>query len=151
MSLFEIFLLELAKVLQFPSLSPDAHGACLIIMKEGKIPLLFEFDEQLVPNTVLLSCALSPISIIHRIDIYEALLIGNSSQEDTLSIKPDEDMLYLHRRFHPDIQSIDLEPLLHQFLETAKEWKNRVEVISKNPPRAHPSHPSSIQVFPYKV
>ena len=150
---FETFLLELAKVLHFPTLAPDARGACLIIMKDGNIPLLFEFDEQLVPNTVLLSSPITAIPVSHRLDVFEALLMGNSTIEDTLSAKPDEDMLYLHRRFHPEIQSSEIEQLLQTFLQTVKQWQGKVEAISKKPPRADkmPPPPSSIKVFPFKA
>jgi len=150
---FEIFLLELAKVLQFSTLAPDARGACLIIMKDGNVPLLFEFDDQLVPNTVLLSSAVASIPIAHRADIYEASLIGNMAIEDTLSIKPDEDMLYLHCRFHPQIQAVEIEQSLKFFLSNFKEWKRKVDEIAKMPPRIDkiPSPSSFIQVFPYKA
>src|SRR5262249_27351044 len=150
---FEEFLMQLAQVLQFQRLAPDEQGACLIVMKESNAQLLFEFDEQLVPNTVLLSCLISSIPIDHRSDIYEALLAGNSTIEDTLSVKPDEDLLYLHRRFHPSIQADSLEKLLNTFLETVKTWKLNVDTISKQPPHAGriPPHPSAIKVFPFKA
>lgn len=153
MTLFETFLLELAKVLQFSTLAPDAKGACLIIMKEGNIPLLFEFDEQLVPNTILLSCLVSTIPMERRSEVYEASLIGNQTIEECLSVKPDEDLLYLHRRFHPSIQAADLEKLLLSFLENVKRWKGKVDTLAKEPPRLDrlPPHPASIQVFPYKA
>jgi len=152
-STFETFLLELAKVLHFSSLAPDAHGACLIIMKDGSIPLLFEFDDQLVPNTILVSSPIAALPITHHADIYEALLKGNASIEETLSVKPDEDVLYLHRRFHPDIQSAEIEQLLHFFLQNIKEWKLRIETITSQPPLSDklPPHPSAIKVFPFKA
>ncbi len=153
MTAFEVFLLELAKVLQFSTLAPDAKGACLIIMKEGNIPLLFEYDEQLVPNTILLSCLVCAIPMEKRCEVYEASLIGNASIEETLSVKPDEDLLYLHRRFHPSIQASDLDKLLKRFLENVKLWKGKVDIIAKEPSRSDqlPHHPASIQVFPYKA
>jgi hypothetical protein len=153
MDAFEIFLLELAKILHFPTLAPDENGACLIMMKEGEIPLLFEFDQQLVPNTILLSSPLLPIPTTHCEKIYKTILIGNSSQEQTLSVKLDEEILYLHQRFHPSIRSSELEPLLNQFLEQVRVWKEKIETIIKSPPSSDetPPHPSAIQVFPYKA
>jgi Tir chaperone protein (CesT) family len=151
---FETFLVELAHVLQFSTLAPDARGACLIIMKDGNIPLLFEFDEQLVPNTVLLSSPITTIPDSLRASIYEAILLGNSSIEDTLSVKPDEDMLYLHRRFHPQIQASEIEALLQNFLATAKQWQEKVKTIAAQPRREDktpPQLPSSIQILPYKA
>lgn len=153
MNQFELFLQELAKVFQFSHLAPDEHGACQIIFKDGKIPLLFEFDDHLVPNTILLSSPLASIPASHHLDIYEALLIGNSSQEEVLSVKPDEDFVYLHRRFHPDIQSANLDYLLKQFIEKIHIWKSKIETVIQTPPqiRSSTSHPSAIQVFPYKA
>jgi hypothetical protein len=150
---FEIFLLELAKVMHFSTLAPDVHGACLIIMKEGNVPLLFEFDDQLVPNTILLSSLIGAVPISHRADVYEALLIGNQRIEETLSVKPDEDLFFAHRRFHPAIQAPELEKLLVFFLETVKTWRTKIEEIIKQPTRTEKilPHPSSIQVFPYKA
>lgn len=153
MTSFELFLQELAKVLQFSTLAPDAKGACLIIMKEGNVPLLFEYDEQLVPNTILVSCLVCQIPMERRIEVYDASLIGNASIEESLSVKPDEDLLYLHRRFHPSIQAGDLDKLLKRFLENVKLWKGKVDALSKEPPRSDQllHHPASIQVFPYKA
>jgi len=146
---FETFLLELAKVLNFSTLAPDPQGACLIIMKDGDTSLLFEFDDQLVPNTVLLSSPIAPIPIINRIDVYEAALIGNTSIEDTLSVKPDEDVLYLHRRLHPLMQATDIEQLIRIFLETIEQWKGRIATITTQPSReTFTPFPSAIQVFP---
>jgi hypothetical protein len=146
MNAFETFLLVLAEALQFQTLAPDAHGACLIIIKEGKIPLLFEFDDHLVPNTILLSTPLSPFPTTSRTMICEALLEGNWGEEEILSIKPDENVVYLHARFHPEIQSLDLKPQLQQFIETAKVWKGKIDTI--HPPQ---SLPPNIPVFPYKA
>ncbi len=153
MTPFETFLTQLAPLLQFPSLSPDAKGACLIIMKEGNVLLLFEFDEQLVPNTVLLSSLLCSIPQERRAEVYEALLIGNQTIEETLSAKPDEDLLYLHQRFHPAIEAAALEKELSHFLEQERVWREKIAIISASPPRLERilPHPSSIQVFPYKA
>jgi hypothetical protein len=150
---FEMFLSELAKVLEFSSLHPDEHGACLIIMKEGNVPLLFEFDDQLVPNTVLLSSPILSIPTTHGLTIHEALLKGNGGIEETLSVKPDDEMLYLHRRFHPQIGASEIDQLLQIFLQTLKEWKAKVQNIVHQLPDAHRAfpHPAAMQLFPYKA
>jgi hypothetical protein len=152
-SSFEGFLLELARVLYFPTLAPDEQGACLVIIKEGNIPLLFEFDDQLEPNTILLSSPIAAIPPRHRSDIYEALLRGNMVAEDTLSAKPDEELVFLHRRFHPNIQAKEIDFLLQIFLQTVKEWKIKVEAIASQPPKLNqiPSKPTLIKVFPFKA
>lgn len=151
--MFEAFLQELAKVLHFSTLAPDKHGACLIVMKEGKIPLLFELDEQLVPNKILVSTPVIDFPIDRRAEIYEDCLKMNASIEGTVSVKPDEDMLYLHRRIAPEIQSPELEIILNTFLNQVSLIKTHVEELLRKPPRRPqiPPSPSSIQVFPYKA
>lgn len=144
---FKSFLSELAKVLDFQTLAPDKSGGCLLLMKEDNIQVLFEFDNHLVPNTILLSTLISTIPVDKRIEFYEASLEGNNDIEETLSIKPDEDVLYLHRRLHPDIQSDDLAQVLKIFLKHAKEWKVKADVLSKHVVEPS-SKPASIQVFP---
>lgn len=154
MSPFESFLKELAEVLGFSQLAPDTQGACLIMMKEGHIPLLFEFDDQLVPYTILVSSLIGLIPPKYQADLYEAALIGNETIEQTLSIKPDEDLLYLHQRLQPAMQAPDLEKVLNSFLDTLKIWKETLENITKTPPhemKKKSSDPSGIQVFPYKA
>lgn len=151
---FENFLKELAEVLGFSQLAPDIEGACLIVMKEGSIPLLFEFDDQLVPYTILVSSLIGLIPPKYQADIYEASLIGNETIEQTLSIKPDEDLLYLHQRVHPAIHGSDLKNVVYNFLDTFKIWKETIENITKAPPsemKKKSSDPSGIQVFPYKA
>ncbi len=145
--LFAPFLAELAKVLEFDALKVDSQGVCNIVMNENTISLLFEFDDQLVPNTILLSSPISSIPISHRLDVYEDLLVANSQIEDTLSVKPDEDMLYLHCRLHPSIQAIDIKAHLTRFLTTANEWRTKVEEIKLKAPRLR-KMPGSIQIFP---
>lgn len=146
---FELFLKELAKVWQFSSLAPDEKGACLISLKEEDLFLLFEYDDQLVPNTVLLSTEIIPFPIVYRSDMYEVCLKGNHSIEETLSVKPDEDLLYLHRRFHPDIDAEDLDPLITSFIHCVKEWRENVARLISKPPRTFqiPSFPTSIRFF----
>ena len=151
--MFESFLLELAKVLQFPTLAPDKNGACLIVMKEGNIPLLFELDEQLVPNKILISTQVSEFPLDRRVEIYEDCLKMNQESEATVSVKPDEDVIYLHRRLAPEIQAPELENVVRTFLEQVHKIESHVEELLKKPPK-HPKVPplpSSIQVFPYKA
>lgn len=149
---FELFLEKLAKVLLFSSLGPDSNGVCLIEMKEGRIPLLFEFDDQLVPYSILVSTPLYAFPLTHRYGIYQICLMGNGEMEETLSVKPDEDLLYLHRRIHPEIDIFDLDLLLKNFLEKVKDWKDQAVTLCSQPPEILIPHPSSsIQVFPYKA
>ncbi len=151
--MFEAFLLELAKVLDFSTLAPDQNGACLIIMKEGNIPLLFELDEQLVPNKILLSSNVLAFPIERRAEIYELSLKTNDSIEETVSVKPDEDELYLHQRINPEIQAKELEMVLNTFLEQITLLKSAVEKLLQEPVK-HPTIPPSpggINPFPYKA
>ena len=151
--MFETFLQELAKVLQFSTLAPDQNGACLIVMKENKIPLLFELDEQLVPNKILVSSPVISFPIERRAEIYEECLKVNHGIEETISVKPDEDLIYLHRRISYEIQAKELEVIVHGFIKQINMMKGHVEQLLKQPPKhpKFPPPPSSIQVFPYKV
>ncbi|MCC5831480.1 MAG: type III secretion system chaperone [Chlamydiales bacterium] len=150
--MFEGFLLELAKVLHFSTLRPDQNGACLIIMKEGKIPLLFELDEQLVPNKILLSTPVIEFPIERRTEIYEDCLKMNSTSEETVSVKPDEDIIYLHRRIAPEIQASELELVVNAFLKKVRIIKAHVEeLLNKLPKRPQIPPSPSIQIFPYKA
>lgn len=150
--MFESFLQQLAHVLQFSSLKPDQNGACLIIMKEGEIPLLFELDEQLVPNKILISSKILSFPIERRADIYETCLKINYTIEETISVKPDEDILYLHRRINPEIQAKDLEGIVFGFIDKIHQIEQQIDQFLKTPPKYPQVPPSpSIQVFPYKA
>lgn len=147
---FEIFLNELGKILELSSLRPDRNGACLIILKEGQISLLFEYDDELVPNTILVTATLLTFSIQYREDIYEFCLKANQTMEETLSVKPDEDALYLHKRIHPDIEKSDLDSVLKSFIENYKILKEQGEKILQNPPRSSLAKSDS-SFFPFKA
>jgi hypothetical protein len=145
---FAIFLKELSQALGFNSLSPDQFGVCMIRMKEGDVHLLFEFDDQLVPNTILLSSFICPLPMENRSDIYEEILKRNHMIEETLSCKPDENFLYLHRRMHPEMQAEELKKMLHHFILEVKFWKQKAEEISQQPPKSYRflNPPGSFQI-----
>ncbi len=103
-------------------------------MKEGRIPLLFEYDDQLVPYSILVSTPLYAFPLTHRYGIYQLCLLGNSEMEETLSVKPDEDFLYLHRRIHPEIEASDLDLVIKNFLERVRDWKEQAEILCRQPP-----------------
>ncbi len=152
MSPFELFLSELAKALNFSSLAPDSQGVCLIQIKNEETPLLFEFDDQLVPNTVLLSSPVSAVPIERRAEVFESILMANLEIEDTLSVKPDEDMLFLHRRLHPQIHAREIREIIKTFLDTVRTWKEKIDDIRKLAPRPLNvlPFPPAINVFPNK-
>ena len=129
MSLFQTFLTHLAPVLEFQDLKPDQHGACLIIMKEHNVPLLFEFDESLVPNSILLSSPVAQIEVGCEEQVHGLCLKGNEQMHNTLSKRPDEDQIYLHRRLHPDIDTEQLRPIIQQFVEHVVTWKQKLEAV----------------------
>lgn len=151
--MFENFLKELAQLLEFPSLSPDEKGACLIIMKASNTPLLFELDEQLVPNKILISSEVLTFPLERRAEIYEECLKLNSIIEETVSVKPDEDVIYLHRRLTSEIQENELKVVIDTFLEHIQMTKQRIEKLLGQPAKHQtiPPSPSSIQIFPYKA
>lgn len=131
MSRFQKFLNQLAVVLEFTQLKPDKHGACLIIMKANNVPLLFEFDDQLVPNSILVSCPVTSIQYGYENVALTACLKRNELIEETLSKKPDEEQIYLHRRIHPGILSEDLKPIVDHFIETVLASKQELETLQR--------------------
>lgn len=137
---FHRFLEVLADTFDFPNLAPDAHGACLIHQKEHQAYLLFEFDEQLVPNTVLVSSPVLPLPVHNRADILEACLKGNHENLETLSIKNDEGVIYLHRRVHPNIEKEELQHVLDSLLNQIKVWRQKINDLSTQPPQSHRFH-----------
>lgn len=153
MNLFQKFLNELAEALQFSSLQPDEAGACLILLRENQAELLFELDEQLVPGTILLSSPLTLIPSQNRIEIYEECLKGNRLLDETLSCKPDEDILYLHRRLNPDIRSENLKHVIVDFLTQLTQWRKKVDELSKRAPKAYrfPLPPEQFQLPPFET
>ena len=150
--LFETFLQELARAMNFTDLKPDGDGACLVVLKEDDIPLLFEFDDQLVPNTILLSAPIETFPSELRAVIYEALLVGNNFIEETLSVKPDEDLVYLHIRLHPASQAPEIQQTLKSFVSNIKEWRQKVETLSNKRASVQKSSipPPTFKVLPYK-
>lgn len=122
---FEAFLSQLANALEFKSLKPDPQGACLIIMKQGWIPLLFEFDDRIVPGSILVSSPIGPSSK-NQTELLQALLKQNTSIEETVSWKEDDQQIYLHRRFSPDIPLADLKQALDSFLDQVNNWRKKL-------------------------
>ena len=148
--MLKAFLLQLAKVLALPTLKPDKNGACLLVMRENQIELLFEADEQLVPNTILLSCPLLSFPMEKRADIYEEVLKVNRALDQTLSVKPDEDLIYLHQRLNPDMQADELKPVLDHFLNLVTTWRQAFEKVIQSVPKQE-KPPPSMENFKYKA
>lgn len=140
--MFNDFLKVLANVLHFTSLEADQNGACLIVMKESGIPLLFEYDDELVPNHILISTHVVDFPMERRVEIYEMILKANHIMEATLSVKPGEDQIYLHQRISPEIPDLELNIVIQTFLEHVHMIKKAVEESLHNPP-SWPTIPSS--------
>ncbi|MCP5469792.1 MAG: type III secretion system chaperone [Chlamydiales bacterium] len=151
MSDFRIFLKQLAKVLQFTALAPDKHGACLVIMKKNNIPLLFEFDDHLVPNTILISTPIIEVALSHEWHFYNETLKGNSLGEETLSLKPDDNLIYLHRRLSPLISAEDLQDILDVFIAKTVQWKECFEKITQEREPDKPDEPPTLKPYRFKV
>lgn len=134
-SAFEEFLDELAKALLFKQLKPDSKGACLLVLQKEQIPLLFEFDNSLVPNTILVSIEVCPIP--HEIlrSVLEEGLMANQHLSETLSCKPDSDYLFLHKRLHPKIESADIKKSVDSLIHETQAWRSRVHEILQSPER----------------
>lgn len=132
MTLFQKFLDQLAVVLEFKELKPDSHGACLLIMKQSHVPLLFELDDQLVPNSILLSSPVTEMRAEQQVVVLNACLKKNQQMEETLSRKPDEDAIYLHRRISPDITHEELKPIINDFIAAVLKSKQDLEKVMAN-------------------
>lgn len=151
MSDFHGFLIQLASVLKFTALAADKHGACLVVMKKNNLPILFEFDDHLVPNTVLLSTPIVEIEEASARSFYKTILEGNSKMEETLSLKPDERLVYLHRRISPEINSKELKPLIDYFLKSTLHWKDVFGKLVQEAPHDEKEPPSSPKPYRFKV
>ncbi len=147
---FQLFLNELAEAFEFHSLTPDTEGACLLSLKNAALELLFEFDEQLVPNTILFSTFLCTLPQKNKIDILEACLKGNEQSNATLSCKPDEEVVYLHSRVHPDIRAAELKSWINEFVDQAMAWRKKIEEMEQASPKPHrfPLPPPTFEVPP---
>ncbi|MCH9611044.1 MAG: hypothetical protein S4CHLAM81_13760 [Chlamydiales bacterium] len=133
MSDFSTFLKELSSLLRFTTLSPDRHGACLVVMKSNNLPLLFEYDDHLVPSTILLSTPICEVDPDRERALLRATLTANSQMEETLSVKPDEPVVYLHKRFSPQIEGAELKKQLDLFIESSLYWQNELESVNEKP------------------
>lgn len=141
------FLTQLAVALEFTALSLDKQGVCLIVMKAHNIPLLFEFDDHLVPNTVLLSTPILPLPHEYEWEAMIKALMGNHMMEETLSLKPDDNILYFHRRMSPHIKAKELKLLIDRFLEQTLKWKGALEDVNFDKPHKE----ASLKPYRFKV
>ncbi len=121
---FQTFLQELAQGLDYGALMPDDSGGCVVNVEDKE--LLFEFDDQLVPNTVLLSAFVCDLPRERRKEILLDCLKANSEIEETLSKKPDEEVVYLHRRLHPDIRADELREVSAAFAKQISHWQQKI-------------------------
>ena len=148
---FKDFLNELAKALEFSHLEADTHGACLIVLKEDQLPLLFEFDDSLVPGTILASCEIAPIPQEIKPIFLEQALIANHTLEETLSICPNKDSLFLHRRIGAKILSDDLKVVIDSLVSQARQWRKKIKDIEETPHEERQESPEKLNIQKFKV
>ncbi len=151
MSNFQTFLKQLATVLKFTALSADKHGACLVVLKSSNTPILFEFDDHLVPNTILLSTPIVELVEESARAFFKEVLEGNQKMEETLSLKPDERLIYLHRRISPEIEAKELTSIIDYFLKSTLHWKAVFEKLVQEAPKDNKEPPSSPKPYRFKV
>lgn len=125
---FQSFLQELAQGLGYGTLLPDEYGGCVVTVDSQE--LLFEFDDKLVPNTVLLSALVSELPTEKRKEVLLECLKANSEMEETLSKKPDEEVIYLHRRLHPDIRAEELKLVSSAFANQIAHWQKKIRLLA---------------------
>lgn len=146
-AIFNDFLKQVAEVFQLKRLEPDSFGVCLIEIKKTHVKLMFEYDEFIVPNTVLLSSPILTFSPHDRHDICVACLKGNAAMDETLSIKIGTDTVYLHQRIHPNVKNNELNLILQSFQKQVQHWKKTLAAIGETTPQSE----DSFHLFPYKA
>ena len=149
MSPFETFLKTLASALEFTMLGPDEHGVCLIVTHKRSV--LFEEDRKIVPGTILMSTPLHALSPGHEKLLLTTILQGNSHIEETLSLKPGDETLYLHRRISSNIDSDTLKALIDTFVANAETWSTKLENTTKEHPLDTPDAKGSLKPNRFKV
>lgn len=149
---FISFLNELAQTLGFSTLTPDQKGVCQLAFEKESLELLFEFDEQLVPNTILLTAFLCPLPEKNKVQVMENCLKENANLLETLSCKPDEELVYLHLRIHPEIRSSELNPLVKNFLADATRLRQKIKQLGEEE-AAHrlPMPPPTFEIPRFKA
>jgi len=85
--------------------------------------VVFEFDDQVVPHTILMSAAVGPL-LKDESEFYVRCLEANDQMRPTLSLY--EDTLYLHQRVDPSISVENLKKELEDFKSALTIWKSRV-------------------------
>jgi len=148
-SFFQEFLDQLAPLYGMRALRPDKMGACQLLLKKENLLVLFEYDDHVVPNTVLASVPLGEVLAGNEKQIMKELLKGNQKSENVLSMQPDEPICFLHRRLSSSIAGEELKKSLASFTGAAKKWIEKVG----NPERAFDEQEESSkagQIFPYK-
>lgn len=126
---FQPFLDTLSTLLQNPGLRPDENGACKIIMKGSGASILFEYDEKIVPGSILLSTPVAPLRPESRNNMLKALLMGNWDLDGTLSKHPEKDEIFLHQRLDPEIELESLGPIIESFVYTKGNWEQKLASI----------------------
>lgn len=123
---FQAFLDQIAAIYGLPSLAPDNKGACQLRLHNENLSILFEYDNSVVFNTILLS---SPLEEVHNNS--PTLLIEsfqhNYLNDEVVSIQPAPSIYFLHRRFDTTIEQEYLQNALASFVHTATLWKNKLK------------------------
>jgi len=118
---FKFFLEALSQALELSHLHPSTLGSCSVIAP-GNLPLLFEWDSAIIPDTILVSLPLGPLRADQH-DLVIAMLRANEDLASTLSLQQSDQMVFLHQRLSPTLSSSELKVALHQLLQDAKNWK----------------------------
>jgi hypothetical protein len=126
-TLFQEFLQKIASLYSLDTLRPDQMGACQLFLKKENLHLLFEYDDHIVPDTILVSTSLGEIAIGKEEDVSKKLLKYNEKGEDILSIQPEEPICFLHRRLSPHLEKEKLQESLTTFKETAVYWQQEIQ------------------------
>lgn len=139
--MFNRFLTSCAEACQLKNLTDQGQGVCALSIDE--IPCLFELDETVVQDHVILSTQVASFPVDQQRFVMETCLKLNAHAPATLSIKPHEPRVMMHQRIPCDIDPQELRSIITDFV-------TRVERAQQSliPPV---DSEGSIGIFPNKV
>lgn len=128
LGLFETLLSELAKELHLQSLTPDATGSCLLLLK-NKVKVQIEPDKK--EGFLLIGTTLEDIPLgRYRTDLFEAALKENGTPplKGIFSWSNKNNVLFLYERLPMDkLNGTTLLAHIQTIADKAHEWKEAIE------------------------
>lgn len=127
MDLFQDFLNKLQRALGTSALHPDAHHACLLHFREEGVELLFEYDDRIVPQSVIVTSPIGVVSAAIARDLLEEALKENGVRETALAFVPEQESLFLFLRIPLFLEEAEVARLVHTCCAEVLLWRQRLE------------------------